>query len=189
MRVMACELLTYGNEALRRKAVPVEKVNDSLRALAREMLAVMRGHNGVGLAAEQIGRTEAVIVIDIPKPEPGDPPRPLGNPGVPMPLVMVNPQIIGMAGEQRGPEGCLSFPEIFVDIARAAEVTATYTDLQNHQRTLQATGLLARAIQHEIDHLNGVLLVDRMSPVQKMTVAARLRRLKRETRAALKAAT
>ena len=95
----------------------------------------------------------------------------------------MNPEITAADGEQCGDEGCLSFPEIYVKIRRAADVTAAYTDLDNRRQTVRATGLLARAIQHEIDHLNGVLLVDRMSMVQKAALAGKLKRLKKREQA------
>lgn len=177
-------LCFYGNPALRRKAEHVPEVNDDIRQLAREMLDTMYGHRGVGLAAEQIGRTEAVLVLDTsPAESDEDPERPRRNSDVPMPLIMVNPEITAAEGEQYGDEGCLSFPEIYVKIRRAADVTATYTDMDNGRRTVRATGLLARAIQHEIDHLNGVLLVDRMSMVQKAALAGKLKRLKKREQA------
>ena len=166
-------VVRYGNSALRRKAKPVERVDASVRKLAQDMLASMYAEKGLGLAAEQIGRNEAICVIDVPAEQAC---------GVPMPLVLVNPEIIDLEGEQVGQEGCLSFPGIFVNIARAETVTVRYLDLEGRQQTVVVHGLLARACQHEMDHLNGVLLVDRMSAVQKVASAGRLKRLKKEGR-------
>jgi len=170
----------YGNPALRRKSDPVTEVDDEIRQLARDLLETMYRSRGVGLAAQQIGRTEAVLVIDTAQGSDNDPEQPRENPDVPMPLVMINPEITAKTGEETGDEGCLSFPEIYVKIKRAAEVTASYTDLDNRTQTVCASGLLARAIQHEIDHLNGVLLVDRMSVVQRAALAGKLKRLKKQ---------
>lgn len=177
------EVVTYGNAVLREKAKPVGEVTDETRALVRDMLATMHDYNGIGLAAEQIGRIEAVCVIDIPPELDGEKDGPRLNPEVEMPLALINPEITEAEGCQEGQEGCLSFPEIYAMVRRAAEVTVAYTNLQNERTSLRARGLLARAIQHELDHLNGVLLVDRMSPVKKVAVSGRLKRLRSQSRA------
>jgi peptide deformylase len=103
------------------------------------------------------------------------------NPDIPMPLILVNPVVTATQGEQSGQEGCLSFPEIYVTIRRPAEATVVFQDLENRKRTVRARGLVARAVLHEVDHLNAVLLVDRMSAVQKVAVAGKLRRLKKRS--------
>ena len=178
---MVYTIVTYGNEVLRHKARAVSGVTDELRALAKDMLATMHAARGVGLAAEQIGREEALCVIDVP-PESEKPECVAVNSSVRMPLVMVYPAITASTGHQRGEEGCLSFPEINAPITRAAQVTVAYLDLEGNSRTATAQGLLARAIQHEIDHLNGVLLVDRMSAMQRLSMSGRLKRLQQESR-------
>lgn len=181
---MKCRVLTFGAPVLRQKSVPVKEVTDDIRRLARELLGTMYSSVGLGLAAEQIGRTEAICVIDVPPDQ--DMAEETGlreNPMIGMPLVLINPRMLEMAGEQTGREGCLSFPDITVTIRRAKEVTVAFTDLEGRNQTLKAQGLLARAMQHELDHLNGVLLVDRMSPVQRIAVAGKLRRLKKESAA------
>ena len=151
-----------------------------MRALARDMLETMYACNGLGLAAEQIGRTEAICVVDdSPARNPDDQEKTGADPDVPMPLVMINPEIGDMTGRHVCEEGCLSFPEIYVQVKRAWEVTVTYTTLDGTQQTIRAHGLLARAIQHEIDHLNGILLVDQMSHIQKIAIAGKLKRLKK----------
>ena len=173
-------MLTYGAAALRKPAIPVEHVDDAIRELAKGMLQTMRKNNGIGLAAEQVGRTEALCVIDVPQADPSEPGPVTGNqPPVAMPLVMANPRIVSARGEETAPEGCLSFPDIFVPLTRSAEVTVVFVNMDNREEILTATGLLARAVQHELDHLNGVLLVDRMSPVQKVAMASRLKRIKK----------
>jgi peptide deformylase len=173
-------VLTYGNDVLRRKAQPVRSFDSKLRELARDLIETMHASSGVGLAAEQIGRTEAVCVIHVPpsqdrNAETGE----RANPDLDMPLVLVNPSITDTEGTQTDREGCLSFPEIYVAIRRPYRVTCSYLDMDGSPRTVTASGLVARAIQHEVDHLNAVLLVDRMSPVQKLAMAGRLKRLKK----------
>jgi peptide deformylase len=169
---------TYGNDCLRKTAVPVVDINDDIRALAADMLETMYAANGVGLAAEQVGRTESLCVIDIPPDAEKEECR-AANAAVEMPLVLVNPQIIAADGEQRDEEGCLSFPQIGVQVVRAHRVTAVFTALDGGRRTITVCGLLARAVQHELDHLNGVLLVDKMNAVQKLAVAGKLKRLQK----------
>jgi len=163
-------IMKYGSPVLREKAVPVAVVGEAVRTLVSDMLASMYAENGVGLAAEQIGRTEAVCVIDVPAEQAC---------GVKMPLALINPQIVEAEGEQVGQEGCLSFPDVYVNVRRAERVKASYLDTDGHPQTVDATGLLSRAIQHELDHLNGILLVDHMSPVQKVANAGKLKRMKR----------
>jgi peptide deformylase len=184
---MSLPICTYGNPILRQKAVEVKDITDDTRALAKEMLETMYKERGVGLAAEQIGRTERMFVIDIP-PE-GDIDEDTGerdNPDVAMPMVLINPKITGRSDEvQVGPEGCLSFPEIFANVERAYEVDAEYTDLDGNRQTVHAKGLLSRAIQHELDHLDGILLVDRMSHVKKVALSGKLKRLVKQTKKAL----
>ena len=149
--------------------------------LVKDMLDSMYAARGVGLAAEQIACEVAVCVIDVPT-ESEKPECVAVNAAIPMPLVLINPAIAATAGQQRNDEGCLSFPEISVPITRAMQVTVTYMDLNGQPQTATAQGLLARAILHEVDHLNGVLLVDRMSAMQRLAVAGKLKRLQAEAR-------
>ncbi len=168
-------VVKFGNEWLRKKATPVGEVTDDIRTLVNDMLASMYAENGLGLAAEQIGRGEAICVIDVPKES---------NCGLAMPLVLINPEITEATGEQVGQEGCLSFPGVYVNVKRAEHITVAYTDRQGQRQQVEASGLLSRAVQHELDHLNGVLLVDHMSAVQKVANAGKLKRLKRESKRA-----
>lgn len=163
-------IVKYGADVLRDKAEPVEAVTEGIRTLVRDMLESMYKADGVGLAAEQIGRKEAICVIDVPKENAC---------GVEMPLVLINPVIRELEGEQCGQEGCLSFPGIYVNIKRAERSIVDYMDIEGKDATVEATGLLSRALQHEIDHLHGVLLVDKMTPVQKVAHAGKLKRLKK----------
>jgi len=105
------------------------------------------------------------------------------NPDVEMPLVLINPKVAGHTDDvQIGQEGCLSFPDIFAAVDRWYEIDAEYTDLEGNPQTLHAKGLLARAVQHEIDHLDGILLVDRMSHVKKVALSGKLKRLSKKTK-------
>ena len=176
---MVQKIVCYGEEPLRAKAVPVTQITPEIRQLVADMVETMKAARGVGLAAEQVGRQEAVCVIDVPA-DAEKPECAAFNAPVAMPLIMLNPEVSEPRGKQRDEEGCLSFPEISVPVTRASQVTATYTDLDGARRTITVQGLLARAIQHECDHLNGVLLVDRMSTLQRMSVAGQLRRLRQK---------
>lgn len=181
---MRYRIVAYGNEALRKKAVPIPEITDEIRGLARDMMAAMYASNGLGLAAEQIGRNEAICIVDVPPDHDvceKDGTR--QNPDVPMPLVLANPRIIAESGEETGSEGCLSFPDVFVDVKRSAEVDVEYTDLAGELCSVHVRGLVARAVQHELDHLDGVLLVDRMSPAQRVAFSGRLKRIKKEEQA------
>lgn len=179
IRGMKRSIVMYGDPVLREKARPIEKVDAKVRALAVDLIDTMYAYEGVGLAAEQIGRTEAMFVIDTQGPSPRADRDPEPEPPIPMPAVMINPRIETAEGEQVGNEGCLSFPEIYAKIRRAAKVRVTYMDLDGKTQSADVEGLLARAVQHELDHLNGVLFVDRMSVAQKVAIAGKLKRLKR----------
>ncbi len=178
---MIHDIVIFGQEVLRHKAKPVSSVTKEIKALVRNMLDTMYAARGVGLAAEQIAHEQAVCVIDVP----ADSEKPdcvEANAVVPMPLVMLNPIITATTGQQRNDEGCLSFPDINVPITRAMQVSVSYIDMDGKAQTATAQGLLARAILHEVDHLNGVLLVDRMSAMQRLSVAGKLKRLQAEAR-------
>ena len=156
--------------------MPVVVVDGSLRKLADDMVETMHHSKGVGLAAEQIGRTEKMCVIDIPEgcEEQEDE---LFNAPISMPLKLFNPEIVALEGSQRDKEGCLSFPNVGGSLTRAAQVTCQYLDENNMPQMITARGFLARAIQHEIDHLNGILYIDHMSAVERLACAAKLKKL------------
>ena len=174
-------IVTFGDEALRQKAVPVTDVTDDIRKLATDMLETMYAAKGLGLAAEQIGHTECICVIDVPPDAEKEACR-AANASVVMPLVLINPEILSREGKQRNDEGCLSFPDIGASITRANQVTVAFTALTGERLTVTVQGLLARAIQHEVDHLNGILLVDKMSPIQRLSVSGQLKRLQANAR-------
>lgn len=178
---MQYKFCTYGDPVLRQKAETIRRIDGAIKALAGDMLRIMQDRKGVGLAAQQIGQTIQICVIDIsPAADVAVANGPRLNPDVSLPLIMLNPVLATKQGAQCDAEGCLSVPEIWAPVSRAYEVSVAYLDIQGVQRKLLARGLLARAIQHEIDHLHGVLFVDRVSPVKKITLASKLRRLRRE---------
>lgn len=180
---MPLELVTYGDPVLRVRATPIDRVTSDFKRSVDGMMETMHAHNGVGLAAQQVGLTVSVCVIDIPEEldvEAEGGPR--LHPEVSMPLVMFNPEIVARGKAlRRQDEGCLSFPGIHAAVQRHADLTVAYVDWKGERRTLVCRGLLARAVQHELDHLGGVLLVDRMSPVKKISMAGALKRLREET--------
>ena len=141
----------YGNPILRSKAQVVTEITGELRELIKDMFETMRQNNGVGLAATQVGVKQRVIVTDA-----GE-----------EPLVIINPEIVNRRGEEIAEEGCLSFPGIKANIKRAKNITAKGLNENGEEIVLEATGILARVIQHEVDHLNGILIVDRMSPAER----------------------
>lgn len=176
---MALKVYKYGEAVLRERAQPVAIVTDELRNLADQMIDTMHKARGVGLAAQQVGRLEKMCVIDIPEgcEEPEDE---LFNAPVAMPLKLFNPEIIAQEGSQHDKEGCLSFPGVGGSITRAQQVTCQYLDEENRPQIMMARGFLARALQHEIDHLNGILYVDHMSAVERLTYASKLKKLAKE---------
>ena len=173
---MKLRIFKYGEPVLRQKAEPVAVVTDALRRLADDMVEAMHEAKGVGLAAQQIGRTERMCVIDIPEgcDEPDDE---AFNAPIQMPLRLFNPEIIAREGSQRDKEGCLSFPDVGGSLTRAAQVTCQYLDEENRPQAITARGFLARAIQHEIDHLDGILYIDHMSEDERKACAAKLKKL------------
>jgi len=173
----------YGDPALRTGSERVETVTDETRMLADRMLGIMYTAQGIGLAAEQIGCVPAVFVLDIPPEADRDDQGSLNNPGVKMPQVFINPEIIGTSEVMvTSEEGCLSFPGLYTPVTRPAEVVVRFLDRNGNEQVLNAKGLLARAIQHELDHLNGVLLVDHMSAGAKLKHALLFRKFKKENR-------
>ena len=184
---MILPILQYGDPILRAKGNRVETIDDRIRELAANMIETMHAAHGVGLAAQQIGEALQLTVLDISAVE-DDRPSTLkldgqdADPKTAMPLVLINPEI-ELGGEtELGVEGCLSFPEITGDIERAQSVTVRAQTLEGGAIQVEAGGFLARAIQHEGDHLNGILFIDRMRSAAKAALSSRLRRLQKETR-------
>jgi peptide deformylase len=151
------EILVLPDARLRAVADPIAVVDDDVKALAADMLETMYGAPGIGLAAPQIGELKRIVVIDLSKD--GDPKDP---------LVMINPEIKKYSDETvTTEEGCLSIPEIYYDVERPAEVTVEYTDLEGKRVTRDAKDKLAICIQHELDHLDGVLYIDYLSRLKR----------------------
>ena len=176
---MVLPIVLYGDPVLRTKGKPVTDVTDEIRQLAADMLETMNDAHGVGLAAQQIGRAIQLAVVDVSGVE--EPLTYLRINGEDrkvediMPLVFINPKLEFGRQKVVGEEGCLSFPGLRDDIKRPADVKATLTLLSGETIVLEADGLLSRAIQHETDHLNGVLFIDRMSAATKLGLKRRLR--------------
>ena len=176
-------LQMYGNSILRKKAIEISNCNSELKLLSEKMFEVMYQARGIGLAAEQVGRTERLFVIDIPHSSDIDENGSRENPSIDMPLVFINPVIISHSDDtSKGIEGCLSFPGITAEIDRWNEIDAKYQDLDGETHIIRAKGLLARAIQHELDHLNGVLFIDRMPPMKKILIDGKLKKLFKKTK-------
>ncbi|MER3412935.1 MAG: peptide deformylase [Armatimonadota bacterium] len=140
-------MVKYPAEVLRQKAVAVERVNKELRQFAEEMVRAMRSANGIGLAAPQLGRAVRLTISAA-----GGKPR-----------AFFNPEIVASEGEQVGLEGCLSLPGLYGDVKRAAKVRVRFVDEDNRVREETFEDLEARVMQHEIDHLDGVLFIDRVA--------------------------
>lgn len=173
---MKLKVYQYGEKVLREKSVDVTMVTDELRKLADDMIETMHAAKGVGLAAQQVGRTERMCVIDIPE-GCDDEEFERFNAPIRMPLKLFNPRIVAQEGSICDKEGCLSFPGVGGSLTRAAQVTAQYLDENNRPQIITAQGFLARALQHEIDHLDGILYVDRMTAVERLKCAAKLKKL------------
>jgi peptide deformylase len=187
---MILPILEYGDPILRAKGKPIENIEDRIRELAANMIETMHAANGVGLAAQQVGESLQLTVLDVSLVE--DRPSTLKvdgeevDPKAAMPLVLINPEIELQGATETGVEGCLSFPEITGDIERATSVIVRAQTVEGSTTEIEATGFLARAIQHEGDHLNGILFIDRMNSAAKAALSSRLKRLQKETRRGIK---
>jgi peptide deformylase len=163
------QIITAPDPRLKLKARPVAKVDAQVRRLMDDMLETMYGSIGIGLAAPQVGVSQRVIVIDAARE--GEKPNPMR---------IANPEILWRSKETMvANEGCLSVPEHYADVTRAAEIKLRYLDEQNEIRELDAKGLLATCIQHEIDHLDGVLFVDHISALKRGMILRKLAKAKR----------
>lgn len=180
---MILPVCTYGNPVLREKSVPVEQVSEELKKLAEDMLETMYAENGVGLAAQQVGRTVSLCVVDVPADADVDEDGQRENPDVKMPLILFNPVLAEVSEEKCSrEEGCLSFPGIYGHVVRPRRVRVNAMQLDGTEMTLELQGLVARAVQHEMDHLAGVVFVDHFSHVKKLASSGKLKRLVRETK-------
>ena len=161
------KIVKYGTEVLRSVAEPVDEITEEIKQIADEMLKTMYVSDGVGLAAPQVGISKRIIVVDV---RPDDPAH--------KPLILVNPEILEREGEADAEEGCLSVPEVRGEVKRARSVKVEGLTLEGEKVCLEATELLARVFQHEIDHLNGVLFIDHLSRLKKQLIKKQLRRIK-----------
>jgi len=189
---MILEIVRYGHPALRRKGAVVEVLDTEVRQLISDMFETMYDAQGIGLAAQQVGRALQVAIVDVRGVT--DRPSNASRDGQPldvdslMPLVLVNPQIQPVGEPVTGMEGCLSFPEVFTEITRPESIDVRALGLDGRPYSFRCGGLLAKAIQHEVDHLNGVLFIDRMTKATKASFRDELDLLMAETKAKLEAA-
>jgi peptide deformylase len=188
---MLLTVTRYGEPVLRQRGATIAKFDQALAAFARDMRETMIENEGIGLAAQQVGKAVRLFVADLQTRTPEAEKITLDGKTVPpaliMPLVVVNPQVEYAPGETRSSEeGCLSFPGVRGKVVRPWAVRLRYQDLQGQPHVLETSGLLARVIQHEFDHVEGVLFIDRMDVKYVEEIEPELKKLKRETRAALK---
>ena len=164
------EIITIPDPILRKISAPIERIDDDVRRLMDDMLETMYDAPGVGLAAIQVGVPKRLLVLDVADDEEG-----------PKPYFMANPEIVRLGDEMRvHEEGCLSIPDVQVEIERPGDVVVRFVDRNGEQQELAADGLLATAIQHEVDHLDGKLIIDFMSRLKRDMV---IRKFKKQARA------
>jgi peptide deformylase len=186
---MALQIVHYNDPILRKKGEKITVFDAALARFAKEMIEIMDEAGGIGLAAQQVGQAKQICVVDLRSTEASfewtldgrpPPPRELS-----MPLVLVNPRLNVPAGtpEVEADEGCLSFPQIRGAVKRPAEIEVEFKDEHGIAHKLTADGLLARCIQHEADHLNGILFIDRMSKENRAERDEAIKALARQTKA------
>ena len=165
----ALPIIIAPDPRLKAKSQPVATVDNDVRRLMDDMLETMYGANGIGLAAPQIGVLKRVIVVDVSKAD-----------GPAQPVCMANPEIVGVSDDDsEHDEGCLSLPEHYSTVIRPESVRVRYIDRENEIREIDASGLLAVCIQHEIDHLDGILFVDHISALKRNMILRKLTKMKR----------
>ena len=189
---MILRVVQYDEAVLRESGIPVDSFDDDLRQLADDMLDTMYNEEGIGLAAQQVGRIVRMFVMDV---RPADPDTTvvclLDGRTLPVEVVMlmalVNPKVERFGEEINWEEGCLSLPEIRGHVTRPSQARVSFQDLDGHAHKLECEGLLSRCIQHEQDHLNGVLFIDaeRMSEPERKRLEAEIKALREKTRNAL----
>jgi peptide deformylase len=163
---MVREILIWPDPILKKQAAPVARVDDEIRTLVKDMFETMAAADGVGLAATQVGVLKRVIVLDTTSRQPES-----------QPLAMINPEIIAMEGETTYNEGCLSIPGEAEDVDRAEKVTVRFLDVDGNVQTMECDDLLAIAVQHETDHLDGTVFVDHISTLKRELIRKRMKRL------------
>jgi peptide deformylase len=188
---MILEVVKYGHPVLRQKGARVEKINAEIKRLIADMLETMHAARGVGLAAQQVGKALQLTVLDVRGAT--DRPSTLEREGkevdvnANMPIILINPEVKPIGENVAGSEGCLSFPEIYGEISRPGMAEIRATNEKGQEIRFHCGGLLARAVQHELDHLNGILFIDRMTRAGKDELKPKLEELQALTKAALKA--
>jgi peptide deformylase len=188
---MILSVTKYGHPVLRKKGARIEKITPEIKKLIADMFETMHASHGVGLAAQQVGHALQLTVIDV-REASKDRPSTLELDGKPadvdeiMPLVLINPEFKAVGEPATAGEGCLSFPEIFAEITRPESVDVKALNEKGKPIQFRAGGLLARAVQHETDHLNGILFIDRMERKKKDELRDELDALQAATKAELK---
>ena len=173
-------LVIAPDERLNQVSEPIESVTAEIRKLAADMLETMYANNGIGLAAVQVGVHKRMIVVDVEWPSPRYEGEEQDQPPEGKPIVLINPEVV-QESEDLGTynEGCLSFPDQYSEVERPAQVTIRYLDLNGDQQEIRAHGLLATCIQHEIDHINGIVFVDHISKLKREMIMKKLRKQKK----------
>lgn len=184
---MELRITFYGEPILRETGNPVTTFDASLKQLARDMIETMHAAEGIGLAAQQIDRALMLCVIDVSHLDDEDLDYLVDGKRPPidliMPMALANPVVSILPGDDlRAEEGCLSFPGVRGDVTRAERIEVSYQDLDGGSHRMVAGGWMARVIQHEVDHLNGILFIDHMETRQKRMMDSKLKRLKRQSR-------
>ncbi len=168
---MLLPIYIYNHPVLKQKSTTVSDINDELLLFIENMFETMRNANGIGLAANQVGSSHAINVIDISDLEEGEGTRP---------MTLINPVIEAFSDDEvEHEEGCLSVPDLREIVYRPSSIQLRYLDEKLREQQLEATGLLARVIQHEVDHLNGIYFMERLSPVKRALIKSKLRRIER----------
>ncbi len=166
------KIIHYNDEILRLKSEPIKELTPEILSFIDDLIFTMYEKDGVGLAAPQVGVSKRVFVCD---PE-------YSKTDKKNPIVIINPEIISYSDEQDGEEGCLSLPNIFEKVTRFKNIKISYRDLKWNQKTLETTDLFSVIIQHENDHLDGILFIDRISKLRKMSIGLKLARLAERTK-------
>jgi peptide deformylase len=161
------QIVLYGDNKLRKVCEPVTEITPELRAFIEEMFKTLKRAKGLGLSAPQVGRNQRFFILD------------LSSSSLDYDyMVLINPEIVSVSGEQCSEEGCLSFPGLYLEITRPNKVTCRYTDLDGNDMSVTAEGLMARAILHENDHLNGKLFIDYINSADRELIAGKLKKIK-----------
>jgi len=153
-----------GSPVLRERAAEIEQVDDEVRQLVRDLFDTMHADNGIGLAANQVGIARRVAVVQTEEDDA---------------VVLIDPVMVEREGQVKGEEGCLSIPDIFADVERSARVVVEITTVDNERVRVEASDLVSRAIQHEIDHLEGVLFLDHLSPLKRRMLMKKWKKLRK----------